>query len=111
MTFTPSQCELKDLENGWAFDGSSIRLFKTIEESDMIMFPVRDFLVFFYPCRILPPVSSTPFANMSSSMLLAISENQTEDISIDVLGASFKRLTPISLKSLISAQISLSDLN
>eukprot|EP00915_Cephaloidophora_sp_WS-2016_P007785 GHVH01010775.1.p1 GENE.GHVH01010775.1~~GHVH01010775.1.p1 ORF type:complete len:547 (+),score=60.15 GHVH01010775.1:116-1642(+) len=39
MTFTPSQCELKDLINGWAFDGSSIRLFKSIEESDMIMKP------------------------------------------------------------------------
>lgn len=39
MTFTPNQCELKDLENGWAFDGSSIRLFKSIEESDMLMKP------------------------------------------------------------------------
>jgi len=39
MTFTPTQCELKDLENGWAFDGSSIRLFKSIEESDMLMVP------------------------------------------------------------------------
>lgn len=39
FTFSPNQCEVHDLKNGWAFDGSSIRLFKSIEESDMLLVP------------------------------------------------------------------------
>lgn len=38
-TFAPSQCEEQDLKKGFAFDGSSIRLFCTIDSSDIIMLP------------------------------------------------------------------------
>lgn len=38
-TFAPSQCKEDDIVDGFPFDGSSIKLFKSIEESDMIMVP------------------------------------------------------------------------
>uniref|UniRef100_A0A0G4HCR7 Glutamine synthetase n=1 Tax=Chromera velia CCMP2878 TaxID=1169474 RepID=A0A0G4HCR7_9ALVE len=38
-TFAASECKEDDLKDGFAFDGSSIRLFKSIEKSDMVMKP------------------------------------------------------------------------
>eukprot|EP00921_Rhytidocystis_pertsovi_P025612 GHVQ01041306.1.p1 GENE.GHVQ01041306.1~~GHVQ01041306.1.p1 ORF type:complete len:547 (+),score=77.01 GHVQ01041306.1:305-1945(+) len=38
-TMAASQCEEADLMRGFAFDGSSIRLFCTINNSDMVMMP------------------------------------------------------------------------
>lgn len=38
-TYTPSQATEKDLNNGWAFDGSSIKLFTGIAKSDMMKVP------------------------------------------------------------------------
>lgn len=38
-TFAPSQCTIRDLEVGFAFDGSSIKLFTSVDQSDMLMKP------------------------------------------------------------------------
>eukprot|EP00922_Rhytidocystis_sp_ex-Travisia-forbesii_P055081 GHVS01081581.1.p1 GENE.GHVS01081581.1~~GHVS01081581.1.p1 ORF type:complete len:511 (+),score=53.59 GHVS01081581.1:359-1891(+) len=38
-TFAPSQVEESDINKGFAFDGSSIRLFCTVDQSDMVMKP------------------------------------------------------------------------
>eukprot|EP00922_Rhytidocystis_sp_ex-Travisia-forbesii_P020508 GHVS01030156.1.p1 GENE.GHVS01030156.1~~GHVS01030156.1.p1 ORF type:complete len:511 (+),score=88.69 GHVS01030156.1:151-1683(+) len=38
-TFAPSQVEESDINKGFAFDGSSIRLFSTVDQSDMLMKP------------------------------------------------------------------------
>jgi len=41
-TYTPQACRLKDLKEGFCFDGSSIPLFTTIDKSDMAMHPVPE---------------------------------------------------------------------
>jgi len=54
-TFAPSQVTEEDIIEGLAFDGSSIRLFKGIEESDMVMIPdpATCFIDPFYDHKVL----------------------------------------------------------
>ncbi|KAF8823125.1 putative glutamine synthetase, type I [Cardiosporidium cionae] len=62
--FAPSQVTAQDINRGFAFDGSSIKLFTTIDTSDMIMRPdpttcwidpFRDRTVLHVTCSIVDP--------------------------------------------------------
>ncbi|CEM01894.1 unnamed protein product [Vitrella brassicaformis CCMP3155] len=76
-TFAPSQCEEDDLAQGLPFDGSSIRLFRSIMESDMLMVPdpatcwidpFAEKKTLHVTCSIYDPSPRKPFARDPRSM-------------------------------------------